>query len=99
LYSRIAHLLAAAPLELKSIAENIDLAFLRSDKIISVCEIKYHDKPIGADIIADMELKIRKLKAPRGYGIEKILIAPHGVDKKTKVSGYFHQILTLEDLI
>lgn len=76
----------------------IDLIYKRFDNVITLCEIKYLSKPVGAEVIADVERKIKLLKIPKGFTLEKVLIAPHGADSIVQGADYFHQILTIKDL-
>lgn len=76
----------------------IDLLYKRSDKVITVCEIKYYNKPISADVIADVEEKIKHLKIPVGHTIEKALITVNGAEPSLRKSKYFQHIIELKDL-
>ena len=42
----------------------------RADRVITVCEIKHHNKKIGTHIIPEMERKCTLVKLPRGYAVE-----------------------------
>lgn len=75
----------------------IDLVYSRSDKVITMCEIKYHDKPITASIIKEVEKKCQLIQLPRGYTLEKALIAKYGADHDLKESGYFTHIISMDD--
>ncbi|MEA1969052.1 MAG: DUF234 domain-containing protein [Thermodesulfobacteriota bacterium] len=44
----------------------IDLIFMRVDKVITVCEVKYYSKEISTSIIQEMERKISLLKERKG---------------------------------
>lgn len=77
----------------------IDLLFKRFDKVITLCELKFHNSPVEAQVIAQVEKKAKLLKIPRGYTLEKVLIAPNGADKSVAQSEYFHQIIDLEKLM
>lgn len=68
-----------------------DLVFLRSDHVLSVCEIKFVDSPPGTTLIAEMEKKLSHFKAPSDYTIEKILISNQSPTKSLRESGYFHR--------
>lgn len=70
----------------------IDLLYNRFDKVIVLCEIKYHNTELKSEIIAEVERKAKLIKVPKGYTLEKAIISPHGVDKVTKNSGYFNYI-------
>jgi len=49
----------------------VDLLCKRADCVITVCEIKHHNKKIGTHIIPEMERKCTLVKPPRGYADEK----------------------------
>jgi len=73
----------------------IDLIFKRSDQVLTVCEIKYHEALVEASVIAEFERKIAQLDQKK-WTIEKVLIAPHGASKVLEKSNYFHHILDLK---
>lgn len=76
----------------------IDLLIKVKNGDIYLCECKYQDKPITADVIPDIERK-KRLIAKKVKGIIKtVLIAPNGASKELISSEYFHSILTLKDL-
>jgi hypothetical protein len=76
----------------------VDLLYQRTDRVITVCEIKYRNKPISREIILEMDRKCQLLDIPAGYTIEKALISLYGPDESLKKSTYFHHSITLEDL-
>lgn len=75
----------------------VDLIFKRTDNVITICEMKYRNKKITADVISEVNQKINKLKIPKGYTIEKILIAPNGASHELIQSCFFNKIITLSD--
>jgi AAA+ ATPase superfamily predicted ATPase len=77
----------------------IDLLYKRADRIITVCEIKHHNKKIGTHIIPEMERKCALVKAPRGYTVEKALISLYGPEDALRAAGYFHHFVTLADIL
>lgn len=77
----------------------IDLIYKRMDKVITLCELKYSKNPITAEVIAQVETKAKKISVPKGYTLEKVLIAPNGVDRSVETCGYFHKIITLDELL
>jgi hypothetical protein len=77
----------------------IDLLFLRADKVITVCEIKHLNKPVGKEIIPEMERRLALLEIPVGHSIEKALISLYGPDQALKESQYFNHYVTLEDIL
>jgi len=77
----------------------VDLLYQRTDRVITVCEIKYRDKPITREIIPGMDRKCRLLDIPPGYTIEKALISLYGPDESLKKTTYFHHSITLAEMI
>lgn len=76
----------------------IDLLYQRSDNVITVCEIKHHNKPISKRIIPEVERKCALLEVPRGYSIERALISLYGPDDSLKEADYFNAHVTLDDI-
>jgi len=76
----------------------IDLIYLRSDNIITVCEIKYWDKEVNKNIIKEVERKISLLDIPRGYSVETALISIYGEDKSLKERNFFDYSITINDI-
>ena len=76
----------------------VDLVYLRSDKVITLCEIKYTDGLITAKIINEIEKKCKLIELPRGYTLEKALISRFGADDVLVELEYFNHIITVEDL-
>lgn len=81
----------------KSEGFQIDLLFLRSDKTITICEMKYYNKEIGVKIIKEIETKIKSLTVPRAYTLEKALVSIYGQDSALEELDYFHHSLELND--
>jgi len=77
----------------------IDLVYLRFDNVLTVCEIKYHNKKINRSIIPDVERKIKLLKIPKGFSVDTALISLYGPDKSLEESGFFNYYVTLDDII
>ena len=75
----------------------IDLLFLRADKTITLCEMKYHDRPINTKIISEVNRKCELLSVPRGFSIERALVSLHGADRPLRDSEYFHHEISLKD--
>ncbi len=73
----------------------IDLIYKRTDQVITVCEIKYKSTTIKTDIIPELNQKIKRVKFPRGYTIETMLIAPHGASDELKKTEYFHHVIDI----
>lgn len=76
-----------------------DLVYLRRDDVITLCEAKYFTAPPSTALIREMEDKIKKTPFPRGVTIEKVLISNQEASKPLKESGYFHRILTGQEIL
>ncbi|MBL6991660.1 MAG: AAA family ATPase [Bacteriovoracaceae bacterium] len=77
----------------------IDLLFERSDKTITLCELKYYNKLIGTSIIGEVQKKCDLLHVPFGHTLEKALVTTVGIDQSTANLDYFHHVLTIDDLM
>ena len=79
-------------------ALQIDLAYLRSDNVVTICEIKYHDSEIDTGLIPELERKKALLKLPRKYSLKTALISLRGPTKSLERSAYLNYSLVAEDL-
>jgi hypothetical protein len=61
-------------------------------------EYKYSTRPISSSIIPGIQRKIKFLKSPRHYTIERILISVGEVTADLQKSDYFHHIVGMETL-
>ncbi|MBI4602685.1 MAG: hypothetical protein HY721_12075, partial [Planctomycetes bacterium] len=77
----------------------IDLLFRRSDRVVTLCELKYHDEPIETKVIPEVERKCRLLRLPAGHTLEKALISLRGPTPALADAQYFHHSLTLDDIL
>lgn len=75
----------------------IDLIIYRHDPVVTVCEMKYHNKKIGKWIIDEMEKKIALLQAGNKT-VEKIMITTEGITEDLKDTNYFSNIVLFESL-
>ena len=76
----------------------VDLIYLRQDNVITLCEIKFHNKPITTSIIKEVERKCKLISLPRGYTLETALISKCGVDTSLDELDYFQHVVSLEDI-
>lgn len=74
----------------------IDLCILRKGGILTIIECKFSESPVGTEVIAEMNLKLEKLKIPSHFTVEKVLISARGVTTELEHRDYFHHILGLE---
>lgn len=83
----------------KSKGVQIDYLIQTKHKTIYVVEIKFHQEPLGIDIIADLEEKIKRISLPRGYSCLPVLVAVNGVKQTVLDKSYFFKIIDLCDLL
>lgn len=76
----------------------IDLMYIRADRVITVCEIKYSQKSPGKELIREMQRKIELYPNRKGFTIEKVLICLTPPSKDLINEGYFHRILLAEEI-
>ena len=76
----------------------VDLIYARSDKTITLCEMKFHTRPISTEIIPEINRKIEKLPLKPSESLHKVLIAPNGVSQALLDCEYFEEILTMKDI-
>ena len=74
-----------------------DLVYVRQDKVITLCEIKYIEKPIGVEIVREIDRKCNLIVVPKGYTLERALISRFGADEALTTLGYFHHSITVDD--
>ncbi|MFC1585889.1 ATP-binding protein [Fibrobacterota bacterium] len=83
----------------KDMATNlqIDLLFRRSDKVITLCEIKFKQET-GKEVIREMERKVRIISSwDKNSTIEPVLISVYAPGESVYKEGCFSSILTAED--
>jgi hypothetical protein len=76
----------------------VDLIFVRNDRVITVCEIKFYDKPVPITVVHEMDKKCRLIAIPKGYTLEKALISRAGPEKALRELEYFHHYVEVSDL-
>jgi hypothetical protein len=70
-----------------------DLAYLRNDGVVTLCEVKYLKDPPGTPLIREMEAKLKRTNFPKGLTVEKVLLCNQEPSPALRESGYFHTIL------
>lgn len=64
-----------------------------------VCEIKFSRKPVGVEVIDEVEQKIKRLKSTRSFSKRPVLIHVNGVDEDVLVRDYFSHIIDFSQLL
>lgn len=77
----------------------VDLVFERDDKVLTVCEVKYHRGPVVKKVISEFERKIEKMSIPKKFTLHKVLITVEGAEESVKSAGFFDRILDLSDFM
>lgn len=77
----------------------IDLLFLRSDRVITLCEVKFQSEAVGQDVITAVQDKIKLLPNPKQLTIEPVLISASQASSELIKNGFFRSVLTTEDLL
>ncbi|HEU5281452.1 MAG TPA: ATP-binding protein [Gammaproteobacteria bacterium] len=75
----------------------VDLIFLRSDRVMTMCEIKFYDKPVPIAVVHEVGRKCDLLNVPKGYTLEKALISRMGPEKHLRELEYFHHYVEVAD--
>ncbi len=81
----------------KDLEFQIDLIYLRMDKVVTLCELKYTHELIPVTVVHEVEKKCKLLEVPRGYTLEKALISRMGPDESLKQLNYFHHLIQATD--
>lgn len=76
----------------------VDLLFLRADRVMTLCEVKYQNRPIGKEVIASVQKKIESISLGDNRFIEPVLVTASLPTKELINEGFFTRILTLEDI-
>ena len=77
----------------------IDILVHKKGQVLTLIECKYSTRTIRRSIIPEIERKIKFLKAPRRFTVEKVLITGGDVSTDLQNSDYFHHIVGLKGLI
>ncbi len=77
----------------------VDLVYDRKDSVITMCEIKYQQKALGAEIISEVEQKANMLPNKKNKTIQKALIVKQPPTKEVLDSGYFVHIVQIDGLV
>jgi large exoprotein involved in heme utilization and adhesion len=72
---------------------------MRNDNVITICEIKNLNSKIGTSVIREFNEKLKNLKFPDKYTIQKALITINGADSSLVDSDYFDHVLTINDFM
>lgn len=77
----------------------IDYLIQTEFKTLFLFEIKFHQKPIGIDVILEVQNKLNALQLPHGFSCRPILVHVNGVTSGVVDSGFFAKIINFSDLL
>lgn len=75
----------------------IDLIYLRNDRVVTLCEIKYYEGEVPVTVVHEVKKKCALIDVPRGYTLEKALISRFGPEKALRELDYFHHYVEEAD--
>ncbi len=75
-----------------------DLVFDRKDRCLTLFEIKFQKFDLSTSVINEFEARLAKVKVPKNYNIQKVLVSGGPVSRALKESSYFDRIIELEEL-
>lgn len=79
-----------------SAGAQIDIIIRRRGDVLTLIECKLSSQPIGRAVVDEVRRKIKVLRAPSEYTVERVLLTPGGVTTGLKNSGFFHQIAGID---
>ncbi len=79
-------------------AAQIDLVFLRADRVATLCEIKFQDASIGTEVIAEVIRKKQAFPNPRRFTVELVLVTASPVTDALARERFFNRVLELDRL-
>jgi AAA+ ATPase superfamily predicted ATPase len=78
----------------------IDLAFDRDDRVITLCEMKRQTAPLGRAVITEVEKKAEVLRGEfPSRTIQPVLIVDGPVSREVEAAGYFFRIVQASELM
>jgi hypothetical protein len=77
----------------------IDLAFHRADKVHTLCEIKYTDSPVGAEVIRQFEKTLSLYQEKYKNTVQRVLISASGAENSLVRKAFFDRVISLNELI
>jgi len=77
----------------------IDYLVQTKTNTLFICEFKFKRREISADIISEMQDKISRLKAPKGFAKVPVLVHLSGVASSIASHSYFYRIVDMVDFL
>ena len=77
----------------------IDYLIQTKTNSLFICEFKFKRREISSDIVSEMQDKISRLKAPKGFAKVAVLFHLSGVSASVVTSSYFYRIIDIVDFL
>ena len=77
----------------------IDYLIQTKTNSLFICEFKFKKREIGSDIIVEMQDKISRLKAPKGFAKVALLFHLSGVAASVATNPFFYRIVDIADFL
>jgi AAA+ ATPase superfamily predicted ATPase len=77
----------------------IDYLVQTKTNSLFICEFKFKRREISSDIITEMQDKISRLKAPKGFAKVAVLFHLSGVASSVATNPYFYRIVDIVDFL
>lgn len=77
----------------------IDYLIQTKTNSLFICEFKLKKREIGSDIITEMQERVARLKAPKGFAKIAVLFHVSGVTPAAATSPYFYRIVDIADFL
>jgi len=80
----------------------VDMLIERADRIVSLCEMKYYDRPYNMtkNDVTDLERKVWEVKEKtHRNNIQVVLITPFGVSQNKYSTNVIHKSIALDDMM
>jgi AAA+ ATPase superfamily predicted ATPase len=75
----------------------IDYLIQTRENTLIICEFKFQRRPIGPEILDEMQEKMRRLSVPKGFGKAPVLVHISDLADSVVESGYFYGLIDLRD--
>jgi hypothetical protein len=80
----------------------IDLAYIRKDSKVLICEIKYADSPVGTTAAKEVERKLKLFQEAnskcRNFTFETVLITTEGEQEALRQREFFDHVVTFKEI-
>lgn len=77
----------------------IDYLIQTKTNALYICEFKFKRREINSEIISEMQEKVARLKAPKGFSRVPVLFHLGGVTNAVATSSYFYRIVDIVDFL